>query len=219
MSEQQHSAVAPIHENQPEAVGRLRAAIDKVISSPASSTSTAVNALNAVLRSKSLEAADRAERGTLLVKLLSEPMIKRAVDDSGTSTRALAVGALLELGYPFALQVHPDDLAFFRKSQRPPVRFRRFAVATVALGALLGSIGYLGTRAERIDVGDAGPRALAQCQRAELTPERYEQTIERARKRMSAAAIEQTLLEMDRVGTRDPARSKLMCDLFIPQEW
>lgn len=218
MTEQLRSPIAR-HDDAPDTLGRLRSAIDALISSPASSTA-AVNTLNGLLRTKSLESADGAERGVLLVKLLGEPLVRRAVDDSGVSTRALAVGALLELGYPWALQVHPDDLAFFRKTQKPAFRFRRFALASVAIGALLGTFGYLANRSPALDVGGVGPRALGQCLGSEPSEERYERYVEGARERMSNAAIERTLLELAQPGVHDPMRTKLLCNLIIqPPRW
>lgn len=57
-----------------------------------------------------------AENATLLLRLLDEGAFNELRADDGSSTRELAVETLLRLGYPWALQVHPDELAWYRTS-------------------------------------------------------------------------------------------------------
>lgn len=53
---------------------------------------------------------------TLLLRLLDEGAFNELRSDDGSLTRELAVETLLRLGYPWALQVHPDELAWYRAS-------------------------------------------------------------------------------------------------------
>jgi len=53
---------------------------------------------------------------------------------NGQSARAVAVGRLLELGYPFALEVSPEDLAHWRAERTPDASDGR------GLGLLLVSV-------------------------------------------------------------------------------
>lgn len=56
------------------------------------------------------------ENGTLLLRMLDEGAFHELRADDGSLTRELAVETLLRLGYPWALQVHPDELAWYRSS-------------------------------------------------------------------------------------------------------
>ena len=56
------------------------------------------------------------ENATLLLRLLDEGAFNELRGDDGTLTRELAVETLLGLGYPWALRVHPDELAWYRTS-------------------------------------------------------------------------------------------------------
>ena len=56
------------------------------------------------------------ENATLLLRLLDEGAFNELRSDDGTLTRELAVERLLSLGYPWALQIHPDELAWYRNS-------------------------------------------------------------------------------------------------------
>lgn len=55
----------------------------------------------------------------VLLKLLARPELKELVDTGGRSCRAEATRALLELGWPWALHVHPDDLEHLRRVGSP----------------------------------------------------------------------------------------------------
>lgn len=54
------------------------------------------------------------ENGKLLLRLLDEGAFNELRGDDGSPTRELAVETLLRLGYPWALQIHPDELAWYR---------------------------------------------------------------------------------------------------------
>jgi hypothetical protein len=51
----------------------------------------------------------------LLLRLLDEGAFNDVLSDDGTPTREVAVETLLSLGYPWALQIHPDELAWYRQ--------------------------------------------------------------------------------------------------------
>jgi hypothetical protein len=91
--------------------------------------------LNAVLRKVSGggEAESRA-----LLRVLEERGLEGLFDEEGRSCRAEAVEALLRLGYPYALYVHPDDLEHLRLQR--PHRLRRWAGVGLA-AALAGTAG------------------------------------------------------------------------------
>lgn len=50
----------------------------------------------------------------VLSRLIDDGAFHDLVGDDGSLTRELAVGTLLRLGYPYALQIHPDELAWYR---------------------------------------------------------------------------------------------------------
>lgn len=54
------------------------------------------------------------ENGSLLLRLMDEGVFHELRTADGTSMREIAVETLLRLGYPWALQIHPDELAWFR---------------------------------------------------------------------------------------------------------
>lgn len=57
------------------------------------------------------------ENGKLLLRLLDEGAFNELRGDDGSPTRELAVETLLRLGYPWALQIHPDELAWYRGAE------------------------------------------------------------------------------------------------------
>ncbi|MFZ5438654.1 MAG: hypothetical protein ACOZQL_01530 [Myxococcota bacterium] len=77
--------------------------------------------------------------GELLLRLLDEHAFDGLRADDGTETRRLAVEALLRLGYPWALRIHPDELSWFREAQRAAMRLKYM----ILLG-VLGAVGALG---------------------------------------------------------------------------
>lgn len=70
------------------------------------------------------ELAPTEENGKVLLRLLDEGAFHELRGDDGTPTRELAVAALLRLGYPWALQIHPDELAWYRALERRKKRDR-----------------------------------------------------------------------------------------------
>lgn len=200
MNERVHEQSDSVSGEAPAALEHLRAAIDSVTRSNASTAS--VNALNGLLRSTSLEAVDRSERAALLLKLLAEPSFKGAVDDSGASGRATAVKALLELGYPFALQVHPDDLVFFRGTQKNPFAVRKWVIASVAVAAIIASVGAV----VGVNVTLAREaRARAQC--AAVLPEKMRADwLDASKARLGEEAVELKIVELSRGPTEVRAR-------------
>lgn len=56
------------------------------------------------------------ENAKLLLRLLDEGAFNELRGDDGSLTRELAVETLLALGYPWALQIHPDELAWYRRA-------------------------------------------------------------------------------------------------------
>ena len=78
------------------------------------------------------------ENATLLLRLLDEGAFNELRSDDGSSTRELAVETLLRLGYPWALQVHPDELAWYRDSLF--LRKRNKALILLAAVALVAGL-------------------------------------------------------------------------------
>ncbi len=80
--------------------------------------------------------------GELLLGMLEAGSFSGLTGEDGTPTRALAIEALLRLGYPWSIQVHPDDLAWYRAHQQGRSRLRVMillgilAAELVAAGAL-----------------------------------------------------------------------------------
>lgn len=54
------------------------------------------------------------ENAKALSRLLDGGAFHDLVGDDGSLIRELAVETLLRLGYPYALQIHPDELAWYR---------------------------------------------------------------------------------------------------------
>src|SRR5688572_23305715 len=53
-----------------------------------------------------------------IIELLADPRLKGLKDRHGRNMRALAVAALVRMGYPWALRVSPEDLELLRLEQR-----------------------------------------------------------------------------------------------------
>jgi hypothetical protein len=80
-------------------------------STPGSAGREALHALHDALSSLT----PTEENGKRLLKLLDEGAFKELLTDDGSPSRELAVETLLRLGYPWALQIHPDELAWYRE--------------------------------------------------------------------------------------------------------
>ncbi len=74
------------------------------------------------------------ENGRLLLKLLDEGAFNELRADDGSPTRELAVETLLRLGYPWALSIHPDELAWFRGAEA--ARQRNKYLMLLGIGAV-----------------------------------------------------------------------------------
>lgn len=87
------------------------------------------------------------DAGRLVLGMLSDGSLTGAADAHGRQCRAEAVKALLRLGYPWALEIDPETLAWFRSTERPKKgSWKRLALL---LGALLfgaASTAYLAER-------------------------------------------------------------------------
>jgi hypothetical protein len=83
-----------------------------------------------------LPACDQSARA--VAELLEDPRLDWVRDRGGRSLRALAVAALMRMGYPWALRVEPEDLALMRneeKASNAPVL--RWMNALLALGPFI----------------------------------------------------------------------------------
>ena len=93
--------------------------------------------LNALLRAP--PTAAREEWAQFLLEKLDDEAFHDLYDGDGVSCRAMAVEALLALGFPFALHLDPDDLDYLRAvkpSRLGPRGWRAMAVVTGVLAAL-----------------------------------------------------------------------------------
>lgn len=104
---------------------------------PGSAGAEAVEALAARLSALQPTPAD----GELLLSLLEAGSFHGLAGDDGTPTRALAVEALLRLGYPWSIQIHPEELAWYRDHQRRQGGTRLMILLGILAVELLGA-GY-----------------------------------------------------------------------------
>ena len=125
-----------------EMVERLRVAYQPL--GQADTRLAAAKRINAVLASltKTSSVDERPAVAKAVLQLLDEPTFKAAFDVDGVSCRVSAVGLLLELGYPWALQLHPDDLAFYRQKAQGGARGRRWLIAG-AIALIAAGLGFL----------------------------------------------------------------------------
>ena len=79
------------------------------------------------------EGPQRRAVADFLLAELAEGGLGVLRDGRGHTSRAVAAGALLELGFPYALEIAPEDLEYLRESERPRSTRRRAAVALLAL--------------------------------------------------------------------------------------
>ncbi len=101
---------------------------------------TKVNGVLAAIVAKGVEAEHRATVAKAILEVLEERHFKLATDANGLSCRSQAVAAVIALGYPWALQLHPDDLAFYREKSKPS-RTGRWAALAIALAMAAGGLG------------------------------------------------------------------------------
>ncbi|WP_426749382.1 hypothetical protein [Myxococcus sp. Y35] len=94
--------------------------------------------LNAQLARMAQAGGDRLVADTFL-RLLERGQLEGLVDAKGRSCRAAAVEALLSLGFPYALEVRPEDLEHLRdnaRQQQAMSRVRPYASMAVVVGGL-----------------------------------------------------------------------------------
>jgi hypothetical protein len=93
--------------------------------------------LNAVLRSP--PEVDREAWAQFLLEKLDDEAFHDLYDTDGVSCRAVAVEAVLALGFPFALHLEPDDLDYLRTvtpARSGAAGWRAMALVTGVLAAL-----------------------------------------------------------------------------------
>lgn len=126
-------AVAPLHAVDPRAA--LELLLEQAASPEADRAAIAgrINFQLAVLaeQHKSKQTAE------LLHRLLDERTLDGLRDPSGLSSRAAAVRALIDLGFPHALEVAPEDLELLRR-ELSPRRFRKVLALAIAVATAVG---------------------------------------------------------------------------------
>ncbi len=88
-------------------------------------------------------ATDKDRQAALLLEMLDDEALHGLEDEDRVPCRAVAVEALLAIGYPWALQLEPEDVQFLRDhpaQRRRGVPINRIAGGAAGLGAstLLG---------------------------------------------------------------------------------
>lgn len=84
------------------------------------------------------------DAGRLVLGMLSDGSLTGAADTHGRQCRAEAVKALLRLGYPWALEIDPETLAWFRSTEAPKKgTWKRLAMLLGVLIFGAGSAAYL----------------------------------------------------------------------------
>ncbi|MCP3138927.1 hypothetical protein LXT23_16585 [Pyxidicoccus sp. QH1ED-7-1] len=94
--------------------------------------------LNALLAQMAAEGGDRQVADTFH-RLLGSGKLEGLVGTEGRTCRAAAVEALLSLGFPYALEVEPEDLEYLRASgqEGPLARIQPLAVLVTGVGTQL----------------------------------------------------------------------------------
>jgi hypothetical protein len=111
----------------------LRRAVAEAIGAPAVDRAEAAGRVNALLATF----VPMDANGRLLLELLGSNAFEGLTDANGVECRREAVRALLRIGFPWALEVEPETLAWFRKAESSGRR-TRWVVALLLLGALVG---------------------------------------------------------------------------------
>lgn len=96
-------------------------------------------------RLEHLTATDSPDDARALIEGLEQRRFDGLVDGQGRTLRQLAIEALLRLGYPWALQVNPTDLDWYRSHAREKKPPRRLPLVTLlAVLAALAGLGGAG---------------------------------------------------------------------------
>lgn len=74
--------------------------------------------------------------GSALLQLLDDGQLRSLRTEDGTATREVAIQTLLRLGYPWAVQIRAEDLAWYREQQST----RQFRKVLVFLGLLVATL-------------------------------------------------------------------------------
>lgn len=98
----------------------------------------AVDTLHAALALAPQEEDARRALADFLLGALASGQLGGLRDTSGRTSRAIAAAALLELGYPYALELAPEDLEHLRAEERPRGRTTTLALVLVGVATLLG---------------------------------------------------------------------------------
>lgn len=139
--------LAPVDAARPAPdLERLRALVDKRTAPQASGRAQLAQDINAALRDLERQEPSREVADFLLMQLESGALAG-LVDPKGRGCRATAVEALISMGFPYALEVSPDDLEHLRAEKgatalRPPV------AAGLGLVFLAGAISLASTLEE-----------------------------------------------------------------------
>ncbi|MFP2908628.1 hypothetical protein ACLESD_26970 [Pyxidicoccus sp. 3LFB2] len=94
--------------------------------------------LNTLLGQMAAEGGDRKVADTFH-RLLESGKLEGLVDSRGRTCRAAAVEALLALGFPYALEVRPEDLEHLRANKPKDAGRQGFTLGPAVPAALVGS--------------------------------------------------------------------------------
>jgi len=133
------AAEAPVAGSAGSDVSRLKALALQVLEDPADvERATAFNTALRVVSRRPSEALF-----LLIQELAADGRLAATADASGHSCRTALIAAWLDLGYPWALQVDPEDVAFLQRSRAHPgaagwaVVTTLFAIASALFNGLM----------------------------------------------------------------------------------
>lgn len=112
--------------------------VAKARTTPGEAGELAVQTVNQALRTLLPTEAN----GEALLRMLDEGALADLRAADGTSARMLGVEALLRLGYPWAVRIHPEELEWYRETLAGQRR-RRILIVLSALAVAAGSALYL----------------------------------------------------------------------------
>jgi hypothetical protein len=133
----------------------LRRAVADAVGAPPVDRPEAAGRVNALLATF----VPMDANGRLLLELLGSNAFEGLTDANGVECRREAVRALLRIGFPWALEVEPETLAWFRKAESSGRR-TRWVVALLLLAALVGGGAFLVVTRAVAPIEDAEPLPL-----------------------------------------------------------